>query len=133
MNVSDIYKDSCMLSWSSPITDAAAPVTGYYIERRTGTSSSWLRITPMPVRDTSYQVVDLIEGTTYEFRVLSENRAGMGPVSSPCHQFVARDPWERPGKPGAIRISDITRRSCKLKWSAPPQDGGDQVLNCSFL
>ncbi len=97
------------------------------MERRVGTSPRWIRITPHPILDTSYRVDDLIDGNSYDFRVLAENKVGFSQPSQPSGGVMARDPWDRPSKPGSLRISDISKRSCRLDWSAPTSDGGDDI------
>ena len=86
VNISDLYKDSCLLSWTPPVSDGGAPILGYYVERRTSASPRWSRVTTQRALDTSYNVSDLVPGTAYEFRVLAENRSGLSQPSKPTHQ-----------------------------------------------
>ena len=44
--------------------------------------------------------------------------------SSPSSPFVAKDPWDKPGRPGAPTVSEVTKRSCVLTWTPPVSDGG---------
>ena len=126
---SDVFKDSCILSWTAPPSDGGSPLTGYHIERRTGTMPHWIRITTRPVHGTSYKVEDLKPGTQYEFRVIAENRVGQSQNSIPCQPITAKDPWNTPSAPGEPAISDVTKRSCTLTWQAPALDGGDPIRN----
>ena len=43
--------------------------------------------------------------------------------------FTAKDPFERPGKPGQPEISDIEPESCNLAWSKPEKDGRSPITN----
>lgn len=127
LHVSDIYHDSCVLSWSPPVSDGGLPVSGFHVEQRLLTRPSWLRLTTTPVSGTRYQVSGLMDGQSYQYRVLSENRVGLSEPSAPSATIVAKDPWDKPAAPGPPQITDVTRRSCKLTWLPPTSDGGDDI------
>jgi len=40
---------------------------------------------------------------------------------------TARDPWTRPGPPATPQVSDVTRKSCRVSWLPPSDDGGDDI------
>ena len=40
--VSDIFKDNALCNWKPPANDGGSPVTGYTLEKQTGTSSRWV-------------------------------------------------------------------------------------------
>ena len=44
------------------------------------------------MKETNYTVSDLTEGTTYEFRVCAENKAGRSDLSMPSSPVVLRQP-----------------------------------------
>ena len=125
--VSDIFQTSCKLAWTPPTSDGGTPVLGYHVERRTGTSPRWVRVNIGLVHDTHFNVSDLVENNKYEFRIVAENKAGQSPASDPTPPVLAKDPWGKPGQPGKPRTSDITKRSCKLSWTSPSDDGGDPI------
>lgn len=130
LRVTNVFKDSCILSWSASGTDGGSPILGYHVERRTGGHSGrWTKITGRYIADTSYHVVDLIEGSAYEFRITAENKVGESQPCSPSLPVTAKDPWDTPGVPGTPTVSDITKRSCKLSWSPPTSDGGNAIRN----
>lgn len=37
-----------------------------------------------------------------------------------------------PGPPKDLKVTDITRSSCRLSWKAPDNDGGDRI-KCYFI
>jgi titin len=125
--ITDITADSCLVSWSAPSSDGGAPITGYHVERRRPNASGWSRLTALPTTDTRYAARDLLPGTAYEFRVLAENRAGLSPAGTASGPVLARDPWDKPACPTNPKITEVTKRSCKLSWRPPTTDGGDEV------
>jgi predicted phage tail protein len=70
------------LSWAAPASDGGSPVTGYIIYQ--GTSPGGETGTPVngsPVTATSHTVTGLTNGTTYYFKVVAINAAGLSPPS----------------------------------------------------
>ena len=70
------------LSWAAPASDGGSPVSGYIIYQ--GTSPGGETGTPVngsPVTATSYTVTGLTNGTTYYFKVVAVNAAGLSPLS----------------------------------------------------
>jgi len=57
------------------------------------------------------------------------NAAGPGQPSVASAQFVAKDPFDVPGKPGAPDIKDMTTSTAKLSWKVPDTDGGSPITN----
>ena len=91
--VEEIFKNSCVVSWTPPMSDGGAPITGYHLERRAGTSTMWVFVSKMAIKETSFKVTDLMEGNEYQFRVAAENKVGKGPCSVPSDPITAKDPW----------------------------------------
>jgi titin len=130
-HVGSIFRDSCVVTWAPPTSDGGSPVTGYHLEQRVVGRPNWLRVgtgaQTTGASGTSFRVGGLFDGQSYQFRVASENRVGLSEWSPASTPIVARDPWEKPGRPGAVQVSDITRRSCRLSWIPPASDGGDEI------
>ena len=55
---------------------------------------------PLQIPDLKVKVTELMEKNDYEFRVAAENKAGIGEFSPPSKPITAKDPWDKPGKPG---------------------------------
>jgi len=125
--VTSIFRDSCVVTWSQPTSDGGSPVTGYHLEQRVVGRPNWVRVAGGAIAGTSNRVSGLVDGQSYQFRVVAENRVGLGEWSPSSAAIVARDPWEKPGRPGAVQVSDVTRRSCRLSWLPPTIDGGDDI------
>ncbi len=116
-----------ILSWFPPSNDGGSPVTGYHLERRSPTSKRWVFVNKIQVRDTKIKVTELIEDTEYEFRVTAENKIGMGTPSEPSKPILARDPWDKPGKPGHPEIVEVMKKAATIKWTEPRDDGGSPI------
>ena len=121
-------KEEVTLKWDEPEFDGGAVVTGYYIEKRQAYTSRWTKLSRQPITDLRYKISDLIEDEEYEFRVLAENEAGVSKPSETTGNFRARDPYDRPGKPGR---PDITKDkdNFTLNWTKPLDDGRSEIFN----
>lgn len=81
------------LSWTPPHNDGGSPVTNYVIESKASTAVGWTVCNlGQQVSAPHYTAVDLIEGTTYHFRVFAENRVGRSDASLPSDAVVVREP-----------------------------------------
>lgn len=89
--IKDVTKTSCLVTWQPPKQDGGSPVTGYHVERRITSSPRWIKINKAAITELQLKVTDLIEGNEYEFRIMAENKIGVGPPSSPCPPFLAKD------------------------------------------
>ena len=126
LKVSDVTKTSCKLTWTAPESDGGSPVTGYQVEKFTGTK--WIRAVKKPVAECSFAFDDLLEASENEFRVCAENAAGVGPPSETTGRFVAKDPFEVPGRPDAPEVKDRTENQATLTFKAPDSDGGSPIV-----
>jgi len=93
-------------------------VTGYQVERQTP-GSRWIRVNKDPIADLSCPVTELLEGNDYEFRVAAENKAGLGEFSAVSPKITAKNPWEKPGKPGRPAAVEVVGATVSLEWKAP--------------
>ena len=72
-----------VLSWSAPGLTGGATVTGYRVEQRITGGDMWsVVIDNTGSGFTTYNVLGLTGGTTYDFQVSAINAAGMGPMST---------------------------------------------------
>ena len=70
----------------------------------------------------------MIEGDEYEFRVLAENEAGFSKPSETTGTFLAKEPFNRPGKPGRPDVK-LEGNAVTLNWTKPTDDGGSKITN----
>ena len=71
----------------------------------------------------------MVEGNEYQYRIVAENKVGEGPPGPPSQPVLAKDPWEKPGRPGVPEITSIDRTKIGLKWKPPKSDGGSPIFN----
>uniref|UniRef100_A0A4W5MNR9 Uncharacterized protein n=1 Tax=Hucho hucho TaxID=62062 RepID=A0A4W5MNR9_9TELE len=79
IKASDVSRDSVTLSWQVPANDGGSRVASYVVEKCPTTADRWERVAQS--RDTRYTVINLFGGTSYQFRVIAENKFGQ---SQPC-------------------------------------------------
>ena len=127
VKVNDVTKTSCKLTWEAPEFDGGSPIKGYYVERLSGTR--WIKVNKTPTKSLTMDFSDLMEGSDYEFRVSAENEAGIGKPSETTGKFVAKNPYDVPGRPEAPLVDDITPEEAEVSWTAPDDDGGSPVTN----
>ena len=126
LKVTGVTRSSCQLQWLPPSNDGGSPIKGYIIERQTETR--WIRAIPTIVEKTTAQLVDLIEGAIYDFRVAAVNEEGQGPYSRPSDSVTIKDPYDVPTQPGPLDINELTDTSCVLCWKPPIRDNGSPVI-----
>lgn len=64
------------MEWERPEKDGGTPITGYVIEYRTSTRSTWSKAGMVDAKSTKYTVPNLLEGNEYFFRVIAVNDEG---------------------------------------------------------
>jgi len=117
------------LAWEPPSFDGGSEIKGYYVERSWDYSSRFVKVNLDPINNTQQTYSDLTEGTVYEYRVLAENDSGISKPSDTTGVFVARDPYDKPGKPGRPALKDISKGSVTIEWEAPENDGGAEITH----
>jgi hypothetical protein len=69
------------LSWSSPSDDGGSAITGYKLEYKESTSSTWI-VASSSIAGTTYSLSSLTNGTNYDVRVSASNGFWGSTVSS---------------------------------------------------
>lgn len=127
VDVSNVKKDSMVLSWEVPSEDGGSPITGYIIEKHDKEGVRWTRCNRRTVTDLTFKVTGLLESHIYEFRVAAENAVGVGEPSTSTVFYKALDPIFRPGPPQNPKVTDTTKSSVLLSWGKPVCDGGCEI------
>ncbi|VDN97428.1 unnamed protein product [Rodentolepis nana] len=92
ISVSDVGSSFVNLTWSRPSNDGGGRLLGYFIEKREAGAPNWTRVNVNPVQTLSYNLPNLIEDKSYEFRVFATNDAGESPPSTIDEPVLVRDP-----------------------------------------
>lgn len=66
----------------------------------------------------------LSEGEQYYFRVLPENKYGIG---EPAETNEAATTSEVPDAPKSLDVVEITKQDASLVWTKPESDGGSSI------
>ena len=113
------------LSWTIPINDGGARISGYRIEVSADGGATWtnLRLNTGS-RATSFLHSNLQPASTRHYRVSAINAAGVGAASN-----VARATTEatRPAVPGGLTAQADGTSRIDLSWQAPRTDGGAPI------
>ncbi|KAF7659757.1 hypothetical protein LDENG_00293790, partial [Lucifuga dentata] len=128
--VTEICLESMTVNWDEPKYDGGSPITGYFVEKKETTAKRWTRVTREPIRalplGNNWDVMGLLEGAMYQFRVIAVNAAGCGLPSMPSDPVLCRDPIKPPGPP-TPKVTDWTKSTVELEWLPPLVDGGSKV------
>ena len=90
--VTAMTRDSATLTWSPPRNDGGSPVTGYVVESKSSSYYAWTSCSVgVRIGEPHFVVPNLVDGTSYEFRVIAENRSGRSEPSPPSTPVVVRD------------------------------------------
>lgn len=92
LKASDVTATSAVLTWTTPESDGGSPINNYIVEKSTTLSGRWVRAYKASITETKLELTDLVEGTSYEFRVSAENDAGVGPACEPIGPIEAKEP-----------------------------------------
>ena len=124
-----ISKSGMNIKWNAPEWDGGSPITGYWLEMSSPDSTRWSKVNRKAIEAGKriYKLDGLKEGREYVFRVCAENLAGQGMWSDPSEPECARDPPEKPGRPGKPEVLAVGDTTASLKWSAPSE--GDQNID----
>ena len=91
-SVTSMTRDSVTLTWSPPRNDGGSPVTGYIVESKSSSYYAWTSCSVgVRISEPHYVVPNVVDGTSYEFRVITENRSGRSEPSPPSTPVVVRD------------------------------------------
>lgn len=100
-----ITGESITMCWTRPRSDGGNEIKCYILERREKKSLRWVKVSSKrPITELRHRVTKLTEGNEYEFRVMAENGAGVGPASSTSRLFRCREPTSAPSAPTVIKV-----------------------------
>uniref|UniRef100_A0A3B5AT53 Titin n=1 Tax=Stegastes partitus TaxID=144197 RepID=A0A3B5AT53_9TELE len=137
LEISDIKKDSMLLTWEAPSEDGGSPITGYIIEKHDKEGVRWTRCNrPTPtikwdkdeaaLKETAQ--VEITKGNEYMFRVMAVNSYGVS-ESLESGGVIMKTPFVPPGSPHIEDVSNIAHDGMTITWSAPETDGGSEIIS----
>ena len=91
--ITEVTNDTATLEWTPPTKDGGSPVFNYVIEYKPISGKKWLPANKHEtVLETTYTVLNLVEGDVYEFKISAENLAGVGKPSSVSEKVTIKVP-----------------------------------------
>ncbi|XP_034392036.1 titin-like [Cyclopterus lumpus] len=124
---SAVTGDSMVLSWERPETDGGSEIDGYILEKCDKEGVRWTKCNKRRLNDLRFRCTALAEGHYYQFRVLAENAAGVGPPSEPSEFLKVCEATYPPAPPTNPKVTDYSSSTVSLTWSKPIYDGGAAI------
>jgi titin len=113
------------LSWIAPATSNGSTITDYVIEMRKSTDAAWTVYADSVSAATTAVVANLVNGTTYAFRVTAKNAAGLSAPSA--ESLLVRPVGPAAGPTGVSGVG--SRGTVTLNWAAPTDTGGNPITS----
>ena len=123
ISVREVTRNSVILSWQPPEVDGGSAVRNYIVEKREATRKAWSTIETRCSK-TSYKITNLVESSSYFFRILGENEYGVGEARETENAIKVAEP---PSPPESVEASSVTESSVCIAWNKPHHDGGSRV------
>lgn len=78
-------------------------------------------------KNTSFEVENLIKDRYYQFRVKAVNSEGSSEPLETDSSIHAKNPFDKPDKPGKPILTDWDKDHVNLEWAKPASDGGAPI------
>ena len=95
---------SISVIWEVPEDNGGSDITGYLLERRESTRSSWNN--SMHTSDLYYTVRNLTKDKKYIIRVAAVNEIGQGPFAALDEPVTAKSEFDPPGSPNNPQVKE---------------------------
>lgn len=120
------------ITWTAPSDKGGSAITGYVVEESVD-GGAWRELGNTGDAETYANVLDLVPGSSYQFRVAAVNSAGTGAMSQSSAPLVM--PSELITTPGAVNGFSVGRFIRKgrnfqvsVRWQPPADNGGAEIL-----
>lgn len=125
LDISEIHKEGCKLSWKPPKDTGGMPLDGYVVEKMDTETGLWVPVSK--TKEPQMEVLGLTPGHEYKFRVRALNKEGESEPLEAEKPIIAKNPFDPPGKPGDLKATDWDKDHVDLDWKAPEDDGGAPI------
>lgn len=78
-------------------------------------------------KDSTFLADGLTKGRHYKFRVKAVNSEGASDPLETDSTIQAKNPFDRPGRPGKPTLTDWDKDHVDLEWAKPENDGGAPI------
>ncbi|CAF4156732.1 unnamed protein product, partial [Adineta steineri] len=119
MKVSDVLKESAVISWKPPLDNGGSNIERYIVEKQDVERGTWGPAGEVNGDNTSLRVNKLTPGKEYLFRVRAVNKEGESEPLETSGTTLARNPYDEPSAPGKPEVSDWDKDRVDLEWQAP--------------
>ncbi|PAA47211.1 hypothetical protein BOX15_Mlig025270g1 [Macrostomum lignano] len=126
LEVADVTKNSCKLTWKPPKDDGGSKITHYVVERQEVGKDNWIPVTSH-CKDTQVDVQGLLENSEYNFRVYAVNENGASEPLTTLASIIAKMPFDNPKCPGSPEVEEVGEDFVSISWSRPISDGGGRI------
>ena len=111
-----------VIKWTPPISDGGRPIQGYLVEKRAKGSLDWSSVNSLPTTNTEFNIPNLTEGKSYEFRVIAVNEGGKGMPSKPSTTMTATKRKFMLDAPDMPIVEEIVKNGVTLSWKKSLND-----------
>ena len=125
LEVTEVTKRSCRLSWKIPEDDGGKQISHYEVEKMDKSTGAWLPAGKP--KGFSWDLRNLVEGHSYKFLVRAVNEDGYSPNLETEDFTIAKNEFDVPTKPGKPKAANWGPDWAEVKWAAPEDDGGSAV------
>ncbi|CAF4189098.1 unnamed protein product [Rotaria sp. Silwood2] len=127
MKVTDVTKETCVVSWKPPLDNGGCTIDRYEIEKQDVGRGGWVPAGEVNGDTTSLRVTKLVAGKEYLFRVRAINKEGESEPLETAAATLAKNPFDEPTAPGQPDIFDWDQNHVDLQWKTPDSDGGAPI------
>lgn len=107
--------------WIVDVSGEPAPTLTWILKNETVVNNDRIKIENIDYQ-TTFSITGAIRKDTGVYTLLAENASGKDEATL---EFTV---LSKPGSPqGPLEVTDITKKSCKVKWKKPEDDGGSPI------
>ncbi|CAH1969101.1 unnamed protein product [Acanthoscelides obtectus] len=126
--VTDWDSSTIYLSWDRPNNDGGSRIQGYKLEYRdVAHDTHWVSASDYLIKDTHFDLFNMMTGHEYEFRVRAKNAAGFSKPSASSSKFKLKGKFNVPSAPQNPKVVNVGKGYVDLTWQPPTNDGGSRI------